>query len=82
MMNDTGLTELSGNGMPILSRPFLFVSNQRPITLKAPDDEPVIQEHDGVHFINNSLFNPGRDMENNLDSKFKDLVDTVLGRHI
>jgi hypothetical protein len=71
------LIELSGKGMPILSRPFLFMSNQRPKILKALDDD-VIQERDGVHFINNSIFEPGKDMEKNLDSKFKDLVDSVL----
>jgi hypothetical protein len=66
-------------GMPILSRPFLFASKQRAKILKVQDDEPVIQEHDGVHFINNSIFKPGKDLEQTLDGKFKDLVDTVLG---
>jgi hypothetical protein len=71
------LIELSGKGIPLFSRPFLFASNQRPKILKALDDD-VIQERDGVHFINKSVFKPGRDMEKNLDSEFKELVDSVL----
>ncbi|GHV63659.1 hypothetical protein AGMMS49587_14400 [Spirochaetia bacterium] len=71
------LVELSGQGLPILSRPFRFASNQRPKILKVPEDD-VIQERDGVHFINDSVFKPDRDVEKNLDSKFKDLVDSVL----
>ncbi|GHT91649.1 hypothetical protein FACS1894140_2590 [Spirochaetia bacterium] len=77
-MNDTGLIELSGKGMPLFSRPFLFTANQ---PLKALDGEPVIQVRDGVQFINSDLFKPGGDIEKNLDSDFKDLVDSVLLHH-
>jgi hypothetical protein len=80
-MNNTGLTELSGKGAPLFSRPFLFASNRRPKILKALEDEPaVIMERNGVPFINNSIFKPGNDAEKNLDGEFKNLVDTVLGK--
>ncbi|GHU88280.1 hypothetical protein FACS189476_05130 [Spirochaetia bacterium] len=78
-MNSTGLIEVPRKGMPLFFRPFLFMSNQRPKILKALDDE-VIQERDGVHFISNSVFESGKDMEKNLDSEFKNLVDSVLMR--
>jgi hypothetical protein len=81
------LEELPGKGMPLFSRPFTFASNQRPKILKALDGEPaaastgdVIQERNGVHFINTGIFNPGKDTEKNLDSGFKNLVDSVLGK--
>ncbi|GHU72837.1 hypothetical protein FACS189450_11380 [Spirochaetia bacterium] len=76
-MNNTGLVEVSRKGMPLFSRPFLFTANQRPKILKALDDD-VIQERDGVHFISASVFEFGKDMEKNLNSEFKDLVDSVL----
>ncbi|GHU56761.1 hypothetical protein FACS189442_5550 [Spirochaetia bacterium] len=68
--------------MSILSRPFLFASNQRPIILKALEDESVIQERDGIHFINSNILKPGKDMEKNLDGEFKNLVDSVLKNDI
>ncbi|GHT55194.1 hypothetical protein FACS1894109_01280 [Spirochaetia bacterium] len=76
-MNSTGLIEVSRKGMALFSRPFLFMSNQRPKILKALEDD-VIQERDGVHFISDSVFEFGKDMEKNLNSEFKNLVDSVL----
>jgi hypothetical protein len=77
-MNNTSLTELSGKGAPLFSRPFRFASNQPP---KILNGEQAIQVRDGVQFINSDLFRPGGDIEKNLDSDFKDLVDSVLFHH-
>ncbi|GHV90102.1 hypothetical protein AGMMS50268_06050 [Spirochaetia bacterium] len=52
-----------------------------PVHKTAPEDIAVILERNGIHFINSSILKPGRDMEKNLDSEFKKLVDSVLARH-
>jgi hypothetical protein len=40
----------------------------------------VILERNGVHFINNRVFNPDKETEKNLDSDFRKLVDSVIKR--
>jgi hypothetical protein len=44
---------------------------------EAPISE-VILERNGLHFINNRVFNPDRETEKNLDSDFKKLVNSVI----
>jgi hypothetical protein len=40
--------------------------------------ENVILEREGVHYIDNSVFDPNKETENNLDPEFKKLVDSVI----
>jgi hypothetical protein len=40
----------------------------------------VILERNGIHFINNHVFNPDKETEKNLDSDFRKLVDSVIKR--
>jgi hypothetical protein len=48
----------------------------------APDAEPeddVILEQDGIHVINKRVLNPDTEIQKNLDPKFLDLVESIIG---
>jgi hypothetical protein len=41
-------------------------------------DSNIIEEHEGVHYINRDILNPGSKTEEDLNPDFKDLVDSVI----
>jgi hypothetical protein len=79
--------------MPIMYEPFHAEINQEPEILTAFEEadipitetssgehpaEAVILERDGIHYINNRALNPDKDAEKNLDTKFLNLVESVM----
>jgi hypothetical protein len=47
-------------------------------TPEEEQDDNVIEEHDGVHYINREILNPGPQSEKNLNPDFKNLVNSVI----
>jgi hypothetical protein len=41
-------------------------------------DSNIIEEHEGVHYINREMLNPGPKTEEDLNPDFKDLVNSVI----
>jgi hypothetical protein len=64
---------------PLESVPNDFEEN--PSEAKTPEenyDTPVIEEREGIHYINREILNPGPQAEKDLDPDFKELVDSVI----
>jgi hypothetical protein len=55
--------------------------NDNPHELEAvTDDLPVIEEREGVNYIDRRVFAPDRETEQSLDPAFKSLIDSVIRR--
>jgi hypothetical protein len=63
-------------GVPLVYKPFHIEENREPESLDAYTE--VIEEKDGVHYINKNAFTPDKPALEALDPEFKDLVDSVL----
>ncbi|MDR3139884.1 MAG: hypothetical protein LBT95_09490, partial [Treponema sp.] len=86
-INKAGLEELENNSaMSLISKPFLFENRLNPEYLETLEDsapaalpaEEVIEERDGLPFINQASFYPPEDAGDIQDREFKDLVESVL----
>ena len=66
------------NGFSILNSPFVFDANHEPEFLPVVTDSASIIKQDGIHFINSDLLCPDEKTEKELDSKFRNLVESVL----
>jgi hypothetical protein len=65
-------------GLPLVYRPFLVEENSEPGFLDVYDE--VIEEKDGVHYINKNALTPDQTAPEALDPEFRDLVDSVLSK--
>jgi hypothetical protein len=63
-------------GLPLIYRPFLIEENSEPDSLDVYDE--VIEEKDGVHYINKNALATDQPAPEALDPEFRDLVDSVL----
>jgi hypothetical protein len=66
--------------MSLLYRPFSGTNTSDPEPLENTDDEgsTVIEEHEGIHYINTEVLKPNTEAEKNLNSDFQDLVNSVI----
>ncbi|MCL2374095.1 MAG: hypothetical protein FWC65_02490 [Treponema sp.] len=75
-------------GFSLVSQPLFNISGARIETLEALPDEDeetasldhaeVIEEHEGIHYINEDALKPSDEAEPDLDREFKNLVDSVM----
>jgi hypothetical protein len=71
--------EFNGSyGLPLVYKPFLIEENSDPDPLDAYTE--VIEEKDGVHYINKNVLTPDKPELEALDPEFRDLVDSVLSK--
>ena len=68
------------NGFFILSGPFMFDANHEPELLQVVPDDTSIIKHNGIHFINSRLFSPDDKTGAELNSDFKNLVESVMNK--
>ena len=80
---NTNLESFTGNpGISVVYRPFLLEEYSDPEELEAmPEedditDDTVIEEREGVHYINKAILNS--DHEEQLNEDFKNLVDSLI----
>jgi hypothetical protein len=68
------------SGMSLVYHSFFLGNNQTPEFLEVLRDPlpAVIEERDGLHFINRAVLYAPENAKPNLDPRFKDLVDSVL----
>jgi hypothetical protein len=81
-------------GLSLMYKPFLYTGFSDPQVLESAGDfeeDPseantseenydtaVIEEREGIHYINREILNPGPQAEKDLNPDFKDLVDSVI----
>jgi hypothetical protein len=65
-------------GLPLVYKPFLIEENGEPAFLDVYDEVEVIEEKDGVHYINKNMLTLDQPAPEALDPEFRDLVDSVL----
>jgi hypothetical protein len=54
------------------------IEEEPPGTPEQEDDTNVIEEHEGLHYINKEILNPGLETEKDLNPDFKNLVDSII----
>jgi hypothetical protein len=57
---------------------------ERPSEAGTPQEEHdanVIEEHEGIHYINREILNPNPQTEKDLNPDFKNLVNSVIKRN-
>jgi hypothetical protein len=82
---ETKLEDLgTGYSMSLVYTPFSGRETISSETLEAEEnraeveDAVIIEERDGVHYVNEQVLNPGEDAEKKLDPEFKSLINSVL----
>jgi hypothetical protein len=70
--------------MSLIYRPFLIEdkTNPQPLELAEADSEDkapeIIEEREGIPYINKEALNPGPETEEALDRELKTLIDSVI----
>jgi hypothetical protein len=73
--------ELTAYPLSLVYTPFTG-GNDNPQELEAAaGDAPVIEEREGVNYIDRRVFAPDRETEQSLDPAFKSLIDSVIRRN-
>jgi hypothetical protein len=72
------LEELAGEGMSLIYKPFQAEETSSPEEIDAEGPAGVIQEKDGVAFVNEEVKNPDAKTEKALDPGLKSLVNQVI----
>jgi hypothetical protein len=67
--------------MHLVSAPFFMEKYPDPQVLEAVEDvnEAIIEEREGIHYINRIALDAGSGAVPHLNRDFKDLVDSVIG---
>jgi hypothetical protein len=79
-----GVEETLTQGMSLIYKPFLIEDKSSPqsLELAAPSAEVnapgIIEEREGVHYINREILSPNPEIEKTLDPDLKTLVDSVI----
>jgi len=74
----------SGRGLFQISKPFFGIVNSKIETLEVQeelesiDEDEVIEEREGVHYISGKVLDTGLEKGITLNREFKNLVDSVI----